>query len=213
MTAVSANPASISATVSTILTATVKPAGGATAPTGVITFSNGTATLGTATLTPAGSGSTATLAVKGSQLVAGSNTIKASYAGSTTFSASAGTTAVTLTGTTLNSKVTVTITPNPVVQQREGWLFTIQLLNGGGATALTSFTVNGTSYAGQIPMFFGSSNIAVNGKLASSLKMTNVPAPTSVVFGFGGTDATGITWIQNVNVDFQKAVRDERGAR
>jgi subtilase family serine protease len=201
-TSVSANPATIAATATTILTATVKSAGGSTPPTGTVTFTLGTTTLGTGTLATTASGATAGLTVKGSQLAAGLNMIKATYNGSTAFGASSSTVTVTV-GSSANSSITATITPNPVLQQHRAWVFTIQLLNGGGASTLTNFTVNGASYASAIPVFFGTSNIAANAKLATTLQMTNVPVPTSIVFGFSGTDLSGATWTQSVTVPFQ----------
>jgi hypothetical protein len=190
-----------------MVTATIKPASGTAAPTGTVTFTLGTVTLGTGTLTASGSSATAsataTITVNGSQLATGANTIKASYAGTTAFGASSGTTSVTITGTTPNSSVTVSITPNPVIEQHRAWTFTVLLSNAGGATTLTNFTVNGTSYAGQIRSFFGSTSIPANGKLSANLQMTNVPVPVSVVFGFSGTDANGNTWTQSATVPFQ----------
>ena len=202
-TSVLANPASIASTASTILTATVKAASGTTTPSGTVTFTLGTTTLGTAPLATTAAGATAAITVKGSQLVTGANTIKATYAGTAAFGTSNNSVVVTVTGTVANSAVTVSITPNPVVQQHQAWTFTIQLANTGGATTLTNFTVNGTSYAPEIPLFFGSSAIAANGRLSSNLQMTNVPVPVSIVFGFSGTDASGATWTQNVTVPFR----------
>ncbi len=199
---VSANPVTVSATGSTVITATVRPASGTVAPTGTVTFTSGNSTLGTGSLTASGASAVATLTVHGNQLASGLNTIKASYSGSTAFSASSGTVGVTLTGNTSSSNVTVTVNPDPVVQKRRGWIFTIQLTNTGGVTTLTDFTVNGTSYASQIVPFFGSASIPANGKLTSNLEMTNVPVPTSIVFGFSGVDASGNTWTQTATVPF-----------
>jgi subtilase family serine protease len=104
-TTVSAAAASISATGSTVITVTVKPASGSTAPSGTVTFTSGTVTLGTSTLAASGASATATFTVKGSQLVSGSNTVKASYAGTSTFSGSSGT--VTISVTTTQTKKAV----------------------------------------------------------------------------------------------------------
>jgi subtilase family serine protease len=202
-TSVAATPASIAPTASTVLTATVKPANGSAAPAGSVTFTLGSATLGSGVLTVSGSSSIATLTVPGSRLSSGANTITANYPGTSAFGGSSGTVSVTVTGNTPNSIVAVTVTPDPVVRQRGGWFFSIQLSDTGGPTTLTSFTVNGTDYASQIQAFFGSTSLPANGKLASSLKMTNVPVPTSNVFGFGGTDANGHVWTQTVTVPFQ----------
>jgi subtilase family serine protease len=96
-TSVSGNPTSITSTGSTVITATIKPAAGATAPTGSVTFTAGTVTLGTATLIASGTNATATLTVTGSKLVTGSNTVKASYGGTTAFAASNGSVSIAVT--------------------------------------------------------------------------------------------------------------------
>jgi hypothetical protein len=98
-TSVSASSASIASTGSTVITATIKPAGGSTAPTGSVTFTAGTVTLGTATLIASGTAATATLTVTGSKLVIGSNSVKASYAGTAAFAASNGSVSIAVTAT------------------------------------------------------------------------------------------------------------------
>jgi hypothetical protein len=147
--------------------------------------------------------------VRGGQLINGVNTIKASYSGTTsgtpTFSPSSGTVNVSVTGTTPNSIIAVTITPNPVVKSvtTGAWPFSISLSNTGGPTTFNTFTVNGNSYSQDIAAWFGSSSLAPNGKLTTNLQISKVPVPTSIVFGFAGTDANGNTWSQTVTVPFQ----------
>jgi subtilase family serine protease len=96
-TSVSGNPTSITSTGSAVITATIKPATGSTAPTGTVTFTAGTVTLGTATLIASGTNATAALTVTGGKLVTGSNTVKASYAGTAAFSASNGSVSIAVT--------------------------------------------------------------------------------------------------------------------
>ena len=102
-TSLSANPASISPSSSTQLTATVAPASGTTAPTGSIAFTVGTTTLGTVSLTASGSTASAVLTVPGSSLATGSNTVVATYGGNTSFAGSSGSTTVTVTAATTAS--------------------------------------------------------------------------------------------------------------
>jgi subtilase family serine protease len=205
-TVLTATPSSIAATASTVLKATVTAASGTTAPSGTVTFLAGKTTLGTVNLAGATSGAaaTASLSVPGSQLAQGANSITAAYAGTGTFAASTSAAAsVTVTGTVPSSAVTVAITPNPVTKKNGGWIFTITLSNSGGATTLTTFTVNGASYAPEIPQFFGTTAIPASGKLTTTLELLNVPVPTSIVFGFGGKDPSGTSWTGSATVPFQ----------
>jgi subtilase family serine protease len=193
-TTVSANPATIAAAASTVVTAKVTPA-----TSGSVTFTLGTTTLGTATISSSGS---AALTVKGSQLAAGPNTIKASYAGTAAFAASSGTVSVSVTAATPNSNVSIAVNPNPVTKAGKAWPFTIALSNTGGATTITNFTFNGANYLPEFATWFGSTSLPTNGKLQTNLSVTNVPVPTNGVFGFGGMDANGNPWTHTVTVPF-----------
>ena len=88
-TSVTANPSTITPAGSTLLTAIVKSS---SIPTGTVTFSHNGTVLGSAPLTSSG----ATLAVKGSSLATGSNTVTATYAGASAFTGSSGTATVTV---------------------------------------------------------------------------------------------------------------------
>jgi subtilase family serine protease len=200
-TTVTANPASIAASASTQVTATVKPASGTATPTGTVTFATNGKTLGAATV---GSAGTAVLTVPGSQLATGSNTISASYGGSSTFGASSGAVAVTVTApNTVNSQVVASVNPNPVYQTSNYWQFTIALAEqAGAATTLTNFTLNGTSYASQIKTFFGSNQIAAKGTLSANLRMSGLTPPTNITFGFAGADPSGRQWTTSITVPF-----------
>jgi hypothetical protein len=121
-TTVTANPQSLQVSGSTQLTATVSPASGSATPTGSVVFTLGGATLGTAAL----SGSTASLTVNGSQLSAGSNSIIGTYGGDASFSGSAGSVTVTVTGSVNPPPGALTANPNPIVSA-----------SGAGMTTLT----------------------------------------------------------------------------
>ncbi len=92
-----ASPASISASGSSTLKATVTSGGSAT-PTGTVTFKIGGVTLGTGTLAGAAGTATSTLTLSGSasMLSAGSNTITVTYDGDPLFSAAAASTTLAL---------------------------------------------------------------------------------------------------------------------
>ncbi len=86
----SANPATFGQLVT--LTATVAGPAGATAPTGAVTFTDGSTTLGTGTLTTTAGVTTATLNV--STLAVATHSITASYTGNADYNASTTTTAL-----------------------------------------------------------------------------------------------------------------------
>ncbi len=95
-----ANPATITSTGTTTLTATVSPVSGQTAPTGTVQFAlietTSSFALGTASLMASGSNGVATLHVTGQQLPVGTNRIKASYSGDTKYIGSTGAATVTV---------------------------------------------------------------------------------------------------------------------
>jgi hypothetical protein len=101
-TTATVNTANISASGTAQITAYVTPlAGGSLAnavPTGAVTFSTGNKTLGAVQL----SNGTAILAVQGGNLAAGSNSIVATYGGSSSFNGSA------------SNPVTVIVAPSPI---------------------------------------------------------------------------------------------------
>lgn len=113
LTTVTASPAAIAQSASTILTAIVKPAAGNAAPTGTVSFASGNTIFGTATLSGNGSTATATLTVKGTRLVSGNNAIKATYAGAGTFTGSSGTVAVALTVASSLAAIKTTVVAVP----------------------------------------------------------------------------------------------------
>jgi hypothetical protein len=97
------------------LKAVVKQASGTTKPTGSVTFREGATVLGTVALVLVGTAQTARLTITGG-LPLGSHTITASYAGASTFEASASTVGVTVAkGSTLS---TLTVTPSTTTPGR-----------------------------------------------------------------------------------------------
>jgi len=98
-TTVTASPAIVTTGGSITLTATVKASSGGLTPTGSVSFTLGGISLGAANLVGSGSTATAPLTIAASQLNAGSNTITASYGGSTGFGVSSGSVTVNLTAT------------------------------------------------------------------------------------------------------------------
>ena len=107
----------------------------------------------------------------------------------------------------VRSSVVPSINQNPVFQQApdaqgNSWRFMLTLTEEAGIGAtLTDFTINGTSHASQIASLFGSAAIPARGSLSAAYGMSGLSVPTTVVFGFTGTDAGG-TWTSQLVVPF-----------
>ncbi|MGD1069360.1 MAG: Ig-like domain repeat protein [Bryobacteraceae bacterium] len=161
-TVVAASSASIAPTGTTQLTVTVKPATGSVAPTGNVTLTAGTTSLGSAALAPSGSNGIATIAVNGSSLKTGANTITANYTATGNFTNSSGSTAITLTPPLPATTATLTASPATIAQSATT-LLTASIKPATGAIAPTgsvTFSVGGTS--------LGTSNLATAGGTASA---------------------------------------------
>ena len=197
-TGLTASSASIAPSAATQLTATVKAVSGSAAPTGSVTFTAGGVSLATAVLVVSGASATASLTVNGSSLVAGNDTITASYSGSSGFSASSGS-AVVAVAAVVPSNVVATAAKTTNAQS--GFAVKIQLQEtAGGATTLTGFTINGTNFTPTIAASFGGTQIAADGTLATTMNIQWTPLPATLVFVFNGVDASGRQWTQTVSL-------------
>ena len=191
---------------STTLTATVTAQGSSGNPTGTVTFLLGGVSLGANTLTATGSGvSTTSVTIFASQLPAGEDTIEATYSGDRTFTPSVATISVGVSVPVGASAVIPSINPNPVYQRTSaagttGWFFTVTLQEvAGTATTLTGLTINGTSYAGDIAQFFGTSSIPAYGTISAALQDTGATPPATLIFVFSGIDPNGRSWSQQLS--------------
>ena len=142
-TAISASPATVVSSASTLLTATVKPASGNAAPTGTVTFTFGNTTLGSAAL----SNSTASLTVKGGSLVVGTNAIAANFAATGNFSNSSGSTTVVVTPTPVSTTTTVAASPASIASSASTVLTaTVKAASSSVApTGTVTFTLGNTT--------------------------------------------------------------------
>ncbi|MDR3699532.1 MAG: protease pro-enzyme activation domain-containing protein [Candidatus Sulfopaludibacter sp.] len=207
-TTVVASPNTILPGGSSVLTATVRAVNSTTSPTGTVSFSLGANSLGTATLSGSGGTATASMTVFGGQLTAASSAVEASYGGSPTFTASSGATELSLGTPAANSKVVLSVTPNPVHQQAPDatgatFAFTVQLRETAGvATTVTGFSFGGVSYASSIARYFGGTALPAYGTLSTTLRSGSIPAPSTQVIVFTGKDASGAAWMQQVPVQF-----------
>ncbi|MGA2267957.1 MAG: protease pro-enzyme activation domain-containing protein [Bryobacteraceae bacterium] len=205
-TRVTASATSISSGATTVLTATVTAASGSIAPAGSVSFATSMASLGTAALIAgAGGVSTAHLTVYGSQLPASTTTaITASYGGGAGFNGSSGSISIAVTVPTATSAIVPAVLPDPVYQQADSyWYFTVRLTEIAGVpTSLTSFTIGGYDYSDQIQSWFGSASIPARGTLSADLYSWDLTVPATQVFAFGGSDAGGAKWTQQISIPF-----------
>jgi len=190
-----ASPSSIAPTASVQLTATVKAATGNNGPVGPVTFVLGNALLGTANLVGAGTTGTATLSVPGSSLTIGSNTVKASFAATASFTASSGTAAVTVVApvSTITSLIAspASIAPGGATQLSA----TVKPATGGISPAgLITFTV-GTAT-------LGTASLSTAGVAVLTVKSTQLSNGGNIITATfaGAANFTGSTATTVVNV-------------
>jgi subtilase family serine protease len=197
-TVLTPSSASIAQSTATQLTATVRAASGSAAPTGSVTFTAGSVSLATAVLVVSGASATASLTVNGSSLVAGNDTITASYSGGSGFSASSGSAVVAVAAVVASNVVT---TAAKTTNAQPGFAVKIQLQEtAGGATTLTGFTINGTSFTPAIAASFGSTQLAAHGALTATMNIQWTPLPATLMFVFNGVDGSGRQWTQTVSL-------------
>jgi subtilase family serine protease len=170
-TTLSANPASISTTQSTVLTATVKPSSGSTAPAGTVTFLAGASVLGSATLGASGSSATSTLTLSAGKLVMGSNTITATYSGTSAFAGSSGTVPVTVTAAgPVTTSMSVSASPAAIATSANT-VVTAKVTPASGTTLPTgtiAFTLGSTTLGTATIASSGSATLTVKGSQLAS---------------------------------------------
>ncbi|MGC2075070.1 MAG: Ig-like domain repeat protein [Xanthobacteraceae bacterium] len=126
------NPSAVGQAVT--FTATVTAASGAAAPTGIVTFKDGSTTIGTVTL-PASGGTSAQASFTTSALTAGSHSITAAYNGAATFTASTSAILVqTVSSSSDSTKLReMQVSTTPVIAQ--AWGSTVSSAIGDAITA------------------------------------------------------------------------------
>ena len=203
-----ADPASIVASATTVLTATVTAATGSASLTGSVSFSLGQTALGSANLSGAGGAAIASLTVYGSQLPVGDNMITVSYSGCNGFAASSGSVAVTVSVPTASSAIIPSVVPNPVYEEEPdsdgySWFYTVKLTEiAGVSTTLNRFSIDANDYSADIDTWFGSTTIPANGTLSADIRSKLASVPVNRVFILGGVDASGQSWTQQISVPF-----------
>jgi uncharacterized protein (TIGR03437 family) len=204
VTTLTADSTTVTLTGSVKLTATVKAAAGSATPSGTVSFNVADSSLGSVLLAVSGGVATATFTASASQLPIGAATVWAIYSGDGNFSGSSASLIVTVGYPPGSSAVVASISPNPIfansyAQGSYSWLCTVTLQETAGvATTLTSFTINGQPQS--LSRYFAKVGIVPNGTLYSSaISVTSRNAPTTLTFGFTGSDAGGQTWSRQVS--------------
>jgi uncharacterized protein (TIGR03437 family) len=109
----------------------------------------------------------------------------------------------------VNASVVASINQNPVTQTTpdasgNSWRFQLRLTEEAGVGAiLQTFTINGTDYSSQIESLFHTTGIPPLGSIFAMDGFPSLPNPSTVAFGFSGTDATGAAWSTTLAVPFQ----------
>ena len=185
-TTLTASPANLVTTGSTVLTATVKPATGSTAPSGTVTFSEGNTPLGTSTLAASGSSATASLTVSGGKLTVGPNTVVASYSGSAAFGASASSPVTMVVATpVVSTSLSVSASPSTIASGGTSTL-TVSVKAATGSTlpnGSVAFTLSGTLLGSANLSPAGTSSSAAFTVAAKSLQT----GTNSILATYGGT--------------------------
>jgi uncharacterized protein (TIGR03437 family) len=192
-----ASPSTFGPTDKVVLTATVT--GTAAVPSGTVTFVANDIALGTVILTVGAKAATATLTVDAIVIAGGNGIAGALYSGDATFTASAGSTVLTLKIPATGSFVVPAITPNPVRQVGASWPFVLRLDEKAGvATRVTAFTVNQADYSSTITL----PSLAAGGSFTTTLAAGGLNVPQDLSFHFEGTDGDGAAWQRDLTASF-----------
>jgi hypothetical protein len=170
-----ANPATLPASASVQLTATVKAVSGSNAPEGTVTFASGNAELGLVTVAGSGTAATAELTVQGVNLATGVDTVTAGYFGAAGFSNSTAAATVSVgapaAAAPILTSTVVTATPAAIAPTASLVLTaTVKPATGGTApTGTVSFTTGGKSLGSENLVASGTEAIATLTVKGSSL--------------------------------------------
>ena len=107
------------------------------------------------------------------------------------------------------SNVSLSVTPNPVVQQASdsdgnAWFFTFRATESAPVdTTLTGLKIDGVDYSSQILNYFGTTVLARNSALTTAMRSKDLKTPVSRTFELAGVDAiTNRPWQATVVVPF-----------
>ncbi|HWC98528.1 MAG TPA: protease pro-enzyme activation domain-containing protein [Candidatus Sulfopaludibacter sp.] len=177
-------------------------AGSGTAPTGSVSFVANDITIATAPLKTADGVTSAGAQVSVLLLAAGNGTVTALYSGDAVYSGSRGSGRLALNMPAGAALVVPFVNSNPVYELAAAgnWPYTVGLSEKAGVDAtITSFTVNGVNNIGA---FGANAKLPANSTISAGLAGSGLAAPLNRVFIFGGTDANGNKWTQQLTVPF-----------
>ena len=194
---VSASPQSIAASATAQITAKVTAASGSNPPTGSVNFTLGGASIGSAALVASGNSATATIAVKGSSLTLGANSIAASYSATSAFGGASGAVTVTVAASTpVATSTTVTATPASVVSNGTLQLgATVTPASGSAApTGTVTFLAGNTALGTATLSASGAASLSVSaGKLAAGANSITASYAGSASFAASASQAVTVT--------------------
>ena len=101
----------------------------------------------------------------------------------------------------------LSVDANPVYQRKtlygNPWVSFLTVTEEGGvATTITDFQIDGMSYASQIPAMFGSATLPAFGSLTANVSTSGLTTPHTRVFTVSGADAGGRKWTRTLSVRY-----------
>jgi uncharacterized protein (TIGR03437 family) len=101
----------------------------------------------------------------------------------------------------------LSVDANPVYERKTSsgnpWISFLTVAEEGGiATTLTDFQIDGVSYASQIPAMFGSATLPAFGSLIANVSTSGLTTPHTRVFTLSGADAGGRKWTRTISVQY-----------
>ncbi len=171
-------------------------------PTGTVAFLANQTTVGTAAVDTSNGSAIAAVLVSAGLLAGGNGTVTAIYSGDGVYNGSQGSARFALNVPPGAAFVVPFLLPNPVYETAAfaDWEFTVALAEKAGvATSITAFTIDNNN---DLSLLGPNPKLAANGLIAVNLASTGLKPPQNRVVSFGGTDANGIKWTQQVTVPF-----------
>jgi Bacterial Ig-like domain (group 3)/Right handed beta helix region len=180
--------ASITQNSSVTLTAIVKPASGTSIPTGVITFYNGGTSLGSATL------SSGAAIFTTSALPVGTDSITATYSGSTSFNASNSSAIAVSVKAAVVSTTTTLVSSSSAITQNSPVTLTATVKQTSGTTAPTGTVTfyNGTASLGSATLSSGIASVSTSA-LPTGTDSVSAAYSGAVAFNASSSNVVAIT--------------------
>lgn len=163
--------------------------------------------LGTSNLVGGGSVTSTSLTIQASRLNVGANRIMAYYAGSPLLNSSGASATVTMRLPSQNSAIQIIVEPREVGEESPNndgnrWFYRLTLKElAGFLSTITTLTINGEDYSGQIRTLFGGNNtVPAFGSLSANMSYRGVTAPFELKIVISGADSGTYRWTQDIVV-------------